>query len=336
VGDLEKLARLQQGRGDAVGAAKTLEALKEALDLQERLAAVSKKMRAEATDAAVAKQETTFRREIFRLEAALQKAVAETGDAQSAKVKALEDELAVKRLAVELQDTLSLSEADALKLAKDRVAFERQAGESQDRRQRQSSQREATEALFAEMQILRAQSSGRQELAQKLQRELEIRRETKRIIDDTGISEEKALALAREKDRLNNPRQKRGDDRYDENDRRRSDGRKRIRGYSFLEQGTSLEAVPRADERRAAARARAEQRTRDSRARIQTIYNRHFGGLDPFYGRPGSTFGNLTNPLADRASQNAGREDGGGTAEIVKAVMETGEKTVAILSEALS
>lgn len=236
IGDMENLAALQRKQGDPVGAAKTLERLKEAQAIQQRINEAGSKQAEKKADAGKAAEELAYKREIFALEGLIQGAIARKGTAESSIVKALQDQLAAKQLAKELQDTLNFSSQEALKLAQQRVTMERAAAEAKSNADRQKQQGQAAGDLYAELSILRAQAEGRTALAEQIQRELDIRKEAKRIAEETGISEDRALQIAREKVRLQeqaNTRSQAGatpgaeGGRYDA-EGRRADGRKKI------------------------------------------------------------------------------------------------------------
>lgn len=236
VADMEKLAALQQQQGDPIGAAKTLERLKQAQVIQQQINEAGRRVGEKQAETDKAAVEVAFKREIFSLETQINAARSAAGETDSQMVKALEDQLAVKQLAMQLQETLNYSAAEALELAKQSVTVERAAAEAKANAERQKQRGQAAGDLYAELMILRAQAEGRGQLADQMQRELDIRREAKRIAEETGMSEQRALEVAREKSRLqqlaDSSRSKKdavsASPRYNEDGTRISDGRKKI------------------------------------------------------------------------------------------------------------
>lgn len=232
IADLERLAAAQRASGDATGAANTLARLKEAVAVQEKLSGLTENMRnkaaQESQDAAESAKEVRFKREILDLEIQINKAIVESGDEESLRVTQLQDQLSIKQRAKELQQSLNISEAEALSIATQKVTAERAISDAIKQRQRQS----AVGEMGEELQIMRELAAGHQAKAQQMQRELDIRREAKRIMDETGLSEQKALEIAREKAALQDAINKRQrNSRYDEEGRRHTDGRKRINAH---------------------------------------------------------------------------------------------------------
>ncbi len=89
-------------------------------------------------------------------------------------------------------------------------------------------------------------------------------------MEEMGLSEQEALDLATRRidaEKQVNAEKEKGRGRYDE-DGRRADGRRQIKGYSFEKQGGADEA-----------RARAGKRVDDARTRIQADYDRAFPGI---------------------------------------------------------
>lgn len=300
IGGMEKLAALQRKQGDPIGAAKTLERLKEAQAIQQRINEAGAKQAEKKADAGKSAEELAYKREIFALEGLIQGAIARKGTTESSIVKALQDQLAAKQLAKELQDTLNFSSQEALKLAQQRVAMERAAADAKANSERQKQQGQAASELYAELMILRAQSEGRDQLAAQMQREIDARREARRIAEETGMSEERALQIAREKLRLQeqaNTRQSSAptaaDSRYDAEGRRLSDGRKKI--------DASIEPGDRNSHLYGDGEKSGQAMRDDARAHVDAQKAKFQEGLYTPAGRDRPE----VNPLNQKAAQNA-------------------------------
>lgn len=185
--------------------------------------------------------------EIMKQELAILEAQAK---GQKALADALQADLDIRKEAAEIVRSTGVSEAGALAMAQRRWAAQkgitaaadaeaeakRQAEQTKADTKTASSQAQALDGLKAEMAILQAKATGQNELANALQRELNIRQEAKRIAEATGLAEDRALEIARQKAALQEketdtkPAVK--DSRYGEDGRRLSDGRKKIMGFS--------------------------------------------------------------------------------------------------------
>lgn len=312
---MEDLANKQRAAGDHIGAERTLKMLREAQALMAKLAATSEAMRESTAkqtkdaaekqaDAAKTAAEAAFKQEVLGLELQIHKATVQTGDAESALVKQLQDELAAKQLAKELQDSINMGADDALNMARERVRWERQASEAVERMQKAKAAKEARYERVADTSILEAQAAGRDRLAAKLQRELDIRREAQQIAEAENISMQAALDIARRRAELVDKIERRNGG----GDGGAAGGGGRIEGYKRDERG-GVEA----------ARERAMGRVNNARAEAAAKRNQ-VGSLAGFYGRPGDTFGNLgsglPSPMAPKAAANAA---GPGASNMTKA-----------------
>lgn len=145
---------------------------------------------------------------------------------------------------------------------------------------------EASRDLALEMAILQAKAKGQEDLAKQLEREQAIRQRMQSIMSRTGMGEDEArIAATRMQDLQEQVDENDAQDsgrsepsRYDE-EGRRADGRKRIRGYSHTRQGGADEARGRA------------------RAGLEKFWPGMYAGQG---GEPGAD-----NPLADKAAANS-------------------------------
>jgi hypothetical protein len=185
--------------------------------------------------------------DLMKLETAAMLAKAQ---GQAALATALETELAIRREAASIAQSTGATEAQALAIAQQRWAAQqgiaaaakaeaesRQKGAKAEAQQaKTASQNQAIDTLKAEFAILQAKALGQNQLADALQRELSIRQEAARIAQATGLSEERALEIARQKAALEAKAAKSSespaDSRYGPDGRRLSDGRKKITGFS--------------------------------------------------------------------------------------------------------
>lgn len=132
-------------------------------------------------------------------------------------------------------------EQELAQLLNERAALQGQINAEEERSTEEARKRAEAEAELAmkqaesleeyqmQMQILREQIAGHDEKAKQLERELRIQREAKMLQDQTGMSEAEALRMARERvDLEEKANQKRNNSRYDEEGRRKSDGRRKI------------------------------------------------------------------------------------------------------------
>jgi hypothetical protein len=158
-------------------------------------------------------------------------------------------DLALEQERLGLQKQLNKQRDDEAKKAKDEV-------EARD---------EAVKSLTAEAEILAAKAAGQEEVVKRLEREEAIRERVKQIVEQTGLSQDKALAAATKMQDLTERAEK-------AEAKKGEDVERRIQGYSWEKMGGADEARARAAARRAAG---DEKRAR--------AYKRSFGGLDEFY-----------------------------------------------------
>lgn len=193
----------------------------------------------------------------------------------------------------------------------------------------------AREAVLGELAILRQQVSGHTEKADALKMQLDILKEHREIMAKTGASEAEALRMAREtvalKKQIADIKDKPADD---------GERKKKIMGFSRERQGTGADADARAQDRVEAGDAkRAASLARDFRGldannakqelglntewqfprldagqRLQTnpkFDPNQFQDKESFRrGESFDAFQRPTNPLANKAAQNAAAEQG--------------------------
>jgi hypothetical protein len=124
---------------------------------------------------------------------------------------------------------------------------------------------EAVKSLTVEAEILAAKAAGQEEVVRRLEREEAIRERVKQIVEQTGLSQDKALVAATKMQDMTERAEK-------AEAKKGGDVERRIQGYSWEKMGGADEARARAAARRAAG---DEKRAR--------AYKRSFGGLDEFY-----------------------------------------------------
>lgn len=183
--------------------------------------------------------------EVMKLETAIILAQAQ---GQQGLAEILRRKLEVLKETQQIMQQTGLAEAQAAAIAQQRVAAQtaitgaaeaearakKEAAEQKASAEKASQQGEALNLLKAEFAILHAKATGQNQLADALQRELNIRQEAKRIAEATGMAEERALQIARQKADLEEKANgaKGGDSRYGADGRRLSDGRMKITGFS--------------------------------------------------------------------------------------------------------
>lgn len=138
---------------------------------------------------------------------------------------------------LQLADLMQQKKAEVLKLEEGiRAESEAQQVAYEARRAQEdavaASRKEALNEQAQEVTLLKLKAAGRIEEAEALQKEIDLRKEAKRIAMATGLDEEKALNLARQKNLLNEQAQGRPaqlDNRFDEDGNRKlaRDGRRR-------------------------------------------------------------------------------------------------------------
>lgn len=94
------------------------------------------------------------------------------------------------------------AEQEMQKAEKARAAAKRQAVEESRAEEKRKSQELSLRAVTGEILALRAQAAGQNAIAKEIRNRIALAQEAKNIADATGLDEQKALALAREKQRL--------------------------------------------------------------------------------------------------------------------------------------
>jgi len=235
VDDLQKLADLQRKQGNPEGAMATLKTMQEALKITQELAALSDKMaedsakmREEAAGEAKAAWEKGRRVQVAKQEAQLEdeilRAKVEAGGQDSAAVRAKEDELAAMRLARQMEDAGIAAGQEALELAKKRVAQERALSDLLELQTRQRERQDRLQAAMMEgedLRVLELRAAGRDKEADAEERKLRIARETRRLMQEMNVDEQKARDIATRKEAAR-----------EKIDAQQSGGRKKIKGFS--------------------------------------------------------------------------------------------------------
>ena len=209
VAGLEAWAEANKKAGDTTNLLKVLKMLEKAKALQEQMAAADKeakegtvksdekrdKDKKESSGIAEAKTALDLEMKIAREKAA-------SGKDDNAKIKAFRDELNTLQLTAQLEDRLHIQHAEALKMAKEKVAAERAAT---DAIQAQVKAEEAKKTLrsrqeeAAMMRVDKLRAGGHTREADAQERQIRVVREAQRIQATTKYSEAQAMAMARER-----------------------------------------------------------------------------------------------------------------------------------------
>jgi hypothetical protein len=306
-GALPPIAKPDAGAESADKAVKR--SLAEEARLREQIAEIQRRARLENLTAA--EKEVAIQQEIYRLATTFGQAGPETETA---------------RLEVEKR---------ILELKREQAAAGKAADEEAKAEQDRTAQAEQRLALFErELAIAEARAAGENDLADALQRELDIQQLQARLMEEMKLGEEEALALAQrqvEADAAANAQKSQSAGRYDE-EGRRADGRRQIKGYSQAQGGVED------------ARSRAQGRVDDARAK-RVIPS----GLDAFAAQPGlrdrmagggmfpgleAAFGPAGSPMAETAQLNAAAADKTGNGG-ARGVEDKLERVVAVLEQGL-
>lgn len=134
----------------------------------------------------------------------------------------------------ETEEILQL-ELQREKLLGEILSLEQQISDEMERQQKaeaekKAQQNEARAGIANDLQVLDLRSRGRTKEADALDKQLRIQAEAKRIAEETGMSQEEALRIAKAKSDLEDKAARRGE--------RTENGRKRIMGFS--RSGTGL------------------------------------------------------------------------------------------------
>jgi tape measure domain-containing protein len=286
---LPPIVKPDAGAADAEKANKR--ALAEEAKLREQIAEIQRRARLENLTAA--EKEVAIQHEIYRLATSFGQAGPETETAR----------LEIEKRILELKR----EQAAAAKAAAEEAEAEQERTADAERR---------LETFQQELDIAEARAAGEDDLADSLQRQLDIQQIKARLMEEMKLSEAEALALAErhvDAQAAINAEKSKGSSsgRYDA-DGRRSDGRKKIQGYSRERQGGAEAAAARAQNRIDDARAKREIPSGlDAFAAQPGLRDRMAGGgmfpgLEGAFG-PGGT--HEASPMTDTAAMNAAAAD---------------------------
>jgi hypothetical protein len=136
----------------------------------------------------------------YQLEVSILKAKLQGEDAQ---VKALERNKRIREETLKImKDQQDLTRNDAEKIATEKVNTEdaiKAKDSAKELAEKRMNERLKQLEFAQEMNVLRLRSKGQKEMADALQKEYELRANAVRLAKDAGVTEEKALALLREK-----------------------------------------------------------------------------------------------------------------------------------------
>ena len=204
-----------------------------------------------------------------------------------------------------------------LELKKEQASADKEAAHSSNEdEKRAAAQAESLEIFRQELAIIEARAAGENDLADSMQRQLDIQQLQARLMEEMNLSEAEALALAErhvDAQAAINAEKSKGSSsgRYDA-DGRRSDGRKKIQGYSRERQGGAEAAAARAQNRIDDARAKREIPSGlDAFAAQPGLRDRMAGGgmfpgLEGAFGPAGT---HEASPMTDTAAMNAAAAD---------------------------
>ena len=291
--------------GDWINAEKLLQALKDAQPEAEKLAELSQKMResaaaasAEAAEKAKSASLAEHRVEMAKLEAAYEERVIAakmaSGGRDTAAVRAAEDELAARRLTLQIEDAGVASGAAAWNMAVKRVETQRQLSTLLERQQ----QSQARTSVAEDIAILQAKVAGQDDLVKKLEREKEIRERTRQLMQETGATQPQARQVATKMVDLQaqvDAKSNRGgkNSRYDENGMR-ADGRHKI--------DANIKRGDNQDHLYGTGANSGEAKRQAARERLAKQYAKF---QEPLYDDKGGS----KSPVAQKAAQNAAKQD---------------------------
>ncbi len=170
------------------------------------------------------------------------------------------------------QRMLEFATAD-LALEQERLGLQKQLNKQRDDEAKKAKDEaeardEAVKSLTAEAEILAAKAAGQEEVVKRLEREEAIRERVKQIVEQTGLSQDKALAAATKMQDLTEQAEK-------SEAKKGEDVERRIQGFSAEKMGGRDEA-----------RERAELRRSEGNVKRSDAYKRSFKGLSGFYDDP--------------------------------------------------
>lgn len=163
---------------------------------------------------------------------------------EASALNSLKEALAIQRDLDTLQEKMRSRAAemsmDRQKAREDAAKELEKAKEKAAEDQKSAKQRQQMlEDYRAEMDILDERVNGEKEKADAMQRSLDILREARDLQKSMKLSEDESLKLAQRRADLEGQLQKQqgGDARYDENGRRRTDGRKKVDAHIYSQDG---------------------------------------------------------------------------------------------------
>lgn len=308
VAGLDAWADAKRKMGDTAG-------LIDVLKLREQVGAVQDQMK-QANEAAQqemdkvdvkmerkreAEERVKLAREIFEIEAKIAREQAAAGMQENAKVRAFQDALNVLQLTAQIREQLNVKEAEAARLAKERVASERGVEEAVKARE----QLTARQNLSGQMRVDALRAAGRDKEADKKEREMRLNAEARAIHEQTGLGEQESARLARQ--HLED--QERADER-------RQGGPRKIRGVSNRDldhdrYGLSGRASGHLYESRTLAR-HAPLTENGGLEGYQKLQRGEIGNLGGMIGPSGMIVSQAAAPMKGMHEANAARHEGGG------------------------
>lgn len=278
VDGLGELAAAHAKSGNRTAEMSVLKQYKEALAIQQQIDDLQSKADSENKKTADDQRRLKDTRAVLDLEVKIAKEQARTGKDDGAEVQKFRDQLNVIQLTAQLQDQLKLSQAEALKIAVQKVSAERAAAEAikaQAEAEKKKSQLYNRQELAAQLRAEALRAEGKNKEADALERRIRVVNEAKRIESATGLDPARAMQIAERREKMRAHDERSGDD-WTGGDR----PRRRINAH--IDGGANE------------ARNRARQRIIDSEQRRQeSIAKQGPRGLNEFWALQRGEIGDL-------------------------------------------
>lgn len=203
---LNKLAAAHGKAGNKTGEMAVLKQYKEALAVQKEIDSLQKsldeKKSADTKKSEEDKRRVAQTRAVLELETKIAKEQAKSGKDDNKAITAFRDELNVLQLSAQIQEQLKTTQAEALKIAQEKVGAERAAAiaiKAQATAEKSKQQLRSRQELAAEMKVDSLRAAGKDKEADALERRIRLVREAQRIQQETGLSERQSAAIARQR-----------------------------------------------------------------------------------------------------------------------------------------
>jgi len=177
---------------------------KQALEIQKEIIALEQQLanKKEADDQHARRVKDA--RAVLDIEMKIAREQARGGKDDSATINKFRDELNVIQLTAQVQDQLKVSQAEALKIAVQKVSAERAAADAikaQAEAERKKSQLYNPQELAAQLRAEALRAAGRDKEAAALERRIRVVNEAKRIESATGLDPARAMQIAERREK---------------------------------------------------------------------------------------------------------------------------------------